>query len=429
MPRAAAVLVDEALREVAGLEAQIRAAEARQLELLAAAGAAYELDAELADGLAPGDHAEFVRRSFVAEVATALRIHERSAIGLIDDAEALDAELRATREALGRGEISLAHVREVIAQARSVPPSCRPRLEATLLEKAVARTPAAFRRVARRLRERLHPDSIARRRDAARATRRLWAEPAEDGMAWLHLFLEAERAHAVERRFGLLATQAAGGARVAAAEVVDLMVGTLLCGSTATAPGDAIDDAEWARVQASIRPTVHVTVPVLSLLGVDDVPAELDGHGPIDPDTAARLAAQAPSFTRILTHPETGAFLSYGRDTYRVPADLAGYVRVRDGTCRFPGCTVTARRTELDHTDDWAEGGATSADNLGCLCLKHHRLKHRGGWRVAQTGGGSLEWTSPIGRLHRTQPEHALIGGAGHALIGGPGHALIGGDG
>ena len=47
---------------------------------------------------------------------------------------------------------------------------------------------------------------------------------------------------------------------------------------------------------ATIRPTVHVTVPVLTLLGLDEAPAELDGYGPIDPDTARALAAQAPSF-------------------------------------------------------------------------------------------------------------------------------------
>ncbi|HEU0182714.1 MAG TPA: DUF222 domain-containing protein [Agromyces mariniharenae] len=412
MPRAAAVRVDAALAEVAELETEIRAAQARQYELIAAASAAYELDVELAEGLTPGDHAEFVRRSLVAEVATAVNMHERSAIRLIDDAEMLAVGLRETRAALAAGVVSVAHVREVIAQAESVPPSSRPRLEAALLEQAAHRSAAAFRRVARRLRERLHPESIAARREVARADRRLWVEPAEDGMAWLHLFVEAERAYAIERRFGLLATQAAGGPRVAASEIVDLMVGTLLCGTTATAPGGAIDDAEWIRVQAAIRPSVHVTVPVLSLLGADVTPAELDGYGPIDQDTAARLAAQAPSFTRILTHPETGAFLSYGRNSYRVPSDLAGYLRVRDGTCRFPGCTVAAWRTELDHTSGWAEGGATSAENLACLCPKHHRLKHRGGWRVRQVGGASLEWTSPSGREYRTEPERALIGGA-----------------
>ncbi len=113
------------------------------------------------------------------------------------------------------------------------------------------------------------------------------------------------------------------------------------------------------RRSASSVPKVYVTVPVLTLLGHSEQPAELDGYGPIDADTARRLAAHAPSFRRILTHPETGAYLSYGRKTYRAPADLAGYLRIRDGGCRFPGCSRRAARSDIDHTTDWAAGGAT----------------------------------------------------------------------
>lgn len=138
-----------------------------------------------------------------------------------------------------------------------------------------------------------------------------------------------------------------------------------------------------------------MTVPVLSLLGLSDEPAELDGYGPIDAETARRLAAHAPSFQRILTHPETGAFLSYGRTSYRVPVDLAGYLGVRDGGCRFPGCGRRARHSDIDHTIDWARGGTTSHENLAHLCRKHHRLKHRSRWRMTQEPGGVVRWISP----------------------------------
>jgi hypothetical protein len=148
---------------------------------------------------------------------------------------------------------------------------------------------------------------------------------------------------------------------------------------------------------------------VLSLLGASDEPAELDGYGPIDAETARRLAAHAPSFQRILTHPETGAFLSYGRTSYRVPVDLAGYLAVRDGGCRFPGCGRRARHTDLDHTVDWARGGSTSHENLAHLCRKHHRLKHRTRWRMTQEPGGVIRWTSPAGHVLRTHPERPFI--------------------
>ena len=132
-----------------------------------------------------------------------------------------------------------------------------------------------------------------------------------------------------------------------------------------------------------IKPQVAVTVPVMTLLGLSDEPGDLAGHGPIDAHTARRLAAQAPSFLRILTHPETGTVLSVGRDRYAVPADLRSWLRLRDETCRFPGCSRRAQRCDIDHVKDWAHGGTTDHDNLIHLCRKHHRLKHTTAWKVS----------------------------------------------
>lgn len=158
-----------------------------------------------------------------------------------------------------------------------------------------------------------------------------------------------------------------------------------------------------------VQPRVNVTVPVLSLLGLDDEPAELEGYGPIDAEAARRLAGHAPSLRRILVHPETGAALSYGRETYRAPADLDGFVRVRDGRCRFPGCARRAGYADLDHTTAWQHGGRTDASNLAALCRHHHRLKHESGWRVAQEPRGVMRWTSPVGHVLRTLPERPFI--------------------
>jgi hypothetical protein len=162
-----------------------------------------------------------------------------------------------------------------------------------------------------------------------------------------------------------------------------------------------------------ITAKVFVTVPVLTLLdrddllGHDELPATLDGYGPIDADTARTLAAHAPSFIRLLTHPETGAVLSMGRDSYRVPQDLKNWLQVRDVTCRFPGCSRHAARCEIDHTRDWAHDGQTRHDNLAHLCKSHHILKHKSDWQVTQAsdGTGNLTWTSPAGRNYVTEPE------------------------
>lgn len=158
-----------------------------------------------------------------------------------------------------------------------------------------------------------------------------------------------------------------------------------------------------------MRAHINVTVPVLTLLGVDDAPADLEGYGPIPADVARRLAAHAPSFTRLLTHPESGAVLSVGRTSYTVPADLKNWLRVRDRTCRHPGCNIPASRCELDHTRPWSHGGLTSHENLAHLCRKHHMLKSEGIWHYNHPDGGTLTATSPGGRTYACPTEPLLI--------------------
>ncbi len=59
---------------------------------------------------------------------------------------------------------------------------------------------------------------------------------------------------------------------------------------------------------------------------------------------------------------------------YRPSAKLARFVRARDLTCRFPGCTAPAEFCDIDHVIPYPLG-ATHPSNLACLCRKHHHLK------------------------------------------------------
>jgi Domain of unknown function (DUF222) len=169
----------------------------------------------------------------------------------------------------------------------------------------------------------------------------------------------------------------------------------------------------------SIRPTVLVTVPAMTLLkrgpGVGPAGAELphepgslEGYGPIDPQTARELTANAKSMVRILTHPETGIVLSMGRRRYRIPKGLRLHLRLRDGTCRFPGCNRQAVHCEVDHTQEWAsENGETAHYNLAHLCPGHHMIKGNTEWTLTQSadGSGNLRWISPTGHIFYTRPQ------------------------
>ena len=79
-------------------------------------------------------------------------------------------------------------------------------------------------------------------------------------------------------------------------------------------------------------------------------------HAPID-----------NTFIRRLNADET--------DFYTPTTDIRAYTQGRDGTCRWPGCTVPATRCQLDHRIEYHHGGPTSPDNLVNLCQHHHNIK------------------------------------------------------
>lgn len=153
---------------------------------------------------------------------------------------------------------------------------------------------------------------------------------------------------------------------------------------------------------AAIAAHVQVSVPVLTAAGRGDEPALLAGYGPIDVETARRLAGGATGWDRVMFHPHTGAPLAV--DRYRRSAELDRFLRARDERCRFPGCRQPVWRCDVDHTIDAAHGGGTSECNLAHLCKRHHILKHGSEWTVRQLGGGVLEWRSPTGRRYLDKP-------------------------
>jgi hypothetical protein len=86
-------------------------------------------------------------------------------------------------------------------------------------------------------------------------------------------------------------------------------------------------------------------------------------------------------------------------------AALRRHLEVRDRVCAWPGCRFPAVPADKDHTVDHVRGGPTTCDDLEPLCRHDHVLKHQGGWRLVQPQPGVFEWTSPLGRTYRVEPE------------------------
>lgn len=390
------------------------------------------------------DEDEYVVSLAAEEVGALLRLPSRAAKTLVEQSRLLMHCHELTLSSMESGKLSWRHATTIMEECVGVPADSAARFEQDLVDTAEQSTVPKLTRQARGLRELLHPEAAPVRKTRAVADRRVVLEPGSDGMAWLSAYLPAEQAGGIYNRLdaGARGLQAPDESRTLTQLRADVFTDLL----THTCAGDIYPSTGFRGISA----TVHITVPALTLLkqmpgaagngpaGFDaggneagesasnDGPpnedlngaaptghrsagdrheyAVLEGYGPIDPETAARLAGHAPSFLRILTHPETGAALSIGRVTYRPPKHLQDWVRVRDKTCRHPGCNRAAMATELDHTVPWHKGGHTDHDNLACLCKKHHMLKTKEHWDYMQPEAGIITAMAPSGKTYTTQP-------------------------
>ncbi len=406
---------DAALSRVIEVQAQIDALMAVRTEALVAFDEAFT-------AAYPTDRSALRERARNAELACGLRMPEQSVQRLCGEAQILTRDLPATLAGLAEGRYSYRHAQALVDETAGLDADDRAAVERVALGTAATTTAAQFRRRVRKLREKRRPETMPQRAAEARTRRSVTMDPLADGMGCLVLYTGAVEVAAIYERVCEAAARekADGDPRTITQLRADLMVDALLERQSALGLSrtqlQALDltAEEAAHIQetelgsfSGIVPTVLVTVPVMTLLGGTE-PGMLEGVGPIDAVTARRLTAEAPTLYRVLTDPETGISLSMSRTSYRVPDALRRWLRLRDDTCTFAMCGISARRCDIDHTRDWhAHDGPTDHDNLAHLSRGHHTLKHHGGWRVRQDKPGHLTWTSYLGREYAVAPASA----------------------
>ncbi len=171
-----------------------------------------------------------------------------------------------------------------------------------------------------------------------------------------------------------------------------------------------------------------VLIPALSMLGHTNEPAWMEGVGPMSMEVAKHLAAQSPSFLRVLVDPIANTPLDIAPERYRVTQAMRTMLRIRDEYCQFPGCMAKAVNCDVDHIKRFETGGLSIYNNLECLCAHHHILKHykddkdrygrprclaeperqtlaMRGWTPTMEESGRISWTSPSGRYCPPEPQ------------------------
>jgi hypothetical protein len=116
---------------------------------------------------------------------------------------------------------------------------------------------------------------------------------------------------------------------------------------------------------------------------------EFEDGPSLSAETARRLACDASVVALI--EDEDGEPLNVGRKTRTITSQLRRFLKARDKSCRFPGCTNT-RHVDAHHIQHWANGGETKPSNLVSLCSFHHRKVHEGGMEVQMLDDGAVRF-------------------------------------
>ena len=152
---------------------------------------------------------------------------------------------------------------------------------------------------------------------------------------------------------------------------------------------------------------IHVNLDQLTaahVTGNAETPYSING---IDMESVLQQCCDS-SVTRIVM---AGASLpiDIGRETRVISPTLRKAVTARDRTCRHPDCDMPAAFTDVHHIHHWTKGGATDRNNCCLLCRRHHTDIHKRGWTITGDPNGTLLFTGPDGRVHRSRPPNLQL--------------------
>jgi hypothetical protein len=250
-------------------------------------------------------------------------------------------------------------------------------------------------RLARRVRDELDQDGIARRAKTQHDARsfRIWRQA--DGMYRVTALLDPEDGRFVQTVFDQASSPRRGGPRFIdpeeKAQAVALENDER---STEQLSADAflallrlgVDADPCAIIIGRRRPAVRVVVTEKTLKDRAGI-GRLEGHpDPVPFETVERQLCDTGHIG--VKFDDDGQCVNVGREQRRFTERQRTGISVRDGGCRWPGCDRPASWSELHHIDQWKRDHGQTDIALGILlCRFHHLLLHNNHWDVLRTGG------------------------------------------
>jgi hypothetical protein len=389
--------------------------------------------------------------TLVAELAFIRNSSEIEAEALLVESLILTNKLHGTWSALYEGRIDVPKMRLLVDLLGPATAEAVGAIEARVLPVAGRLTRAQIRQRVRRALARLDAAALERRRKEAAARADVCHQPTGDGLSRLMIDLPLWKAAAcvdVVKQYADMA-RAAGDSRpigVIRAEIAaDLMLRPWDHSRPAVtarldihAPLAALRPAETGAPQPAAEVAGEIVTAAecreileqLDMLGVRSAPTGGCVQVAIGDPVTGRLVAVATRNelrrgsgsrrrrrTRRGLDKGTPGTTADGADDgpgVRAPAPTSAYrptghqrrfIRVRDRSCRMPGCRRAPGRCDIDHGIAHADGGPTDCWNLCCLCRRHHRIKtFARGWHFELLADGRLIVRTPSGVSRITRP-------------------------
>jgi hypothetical protein len=336
-------------------------------------------------------------RSAAAHVAEATGTGMGPAITALEAARLLGS-LPATDEAMRKGQLSEAQVKEIAGAA-----SVQPGAEQELVEAAGKQPMSVLKLRCRRVRATGQDQNATYA--AIRRSRYLRHWTDDDGAVRLDARLTpdegARLAAAVKFQADRLTRQArrAGVDEPAKAIAADALV-LLTCGAVAIGGDGSGSNRTRTGSQGKKTGTASGPLPLLHVrvdhgalvrghLEVGEI-CEIPGIGPIPIEVAQRLAVDSILSVLVTDGVDVMTVAHAGRT---IPTSLRRALVERDQACVVPGCDIR-EALEIDHVDPFGRGGPTRLDNLVRLCHWHHYLKTHQRHRIERTDDG-WRWHPP----------------------------------
>jgi hypothetical protein len=366
---------DQRIDLIAALESLKSAAAAAQARLTVAFEASQRRDQA-----ARGVPAKKQGLGIASQVALARRDSPNKGARHLGLARALVTEMPHTLRALAEGRISEWRATILVRETAVLSADHRTRVDAALADRLGDLGDRGVEREARKLAYKLDPGSVLRRVGRAQSERRVSIRPAPDTMSYVTGLLPVAQGVAVHAALTKHAEslRAAGDPRSRGQILADTFVERLT--GQAHAPDVPVE--------------VQVVMTDRTLLGDDDTPARLVGHGPIPAALARSLIRPSPEagrarvwVRRLYTNPVTGALMTMDSKRREFPALLRRFLVIRDEVCRTPWCDAPIKHA--DHVRRAADGGETSAANGQGLCEACNQAKEAAGWEASPSSAGA----------------------------------------